>query len=473
MKFNEKELAELSCGTADFEGRLNHKRAHKSGSKERWFKLKYNLLFYFNINELGQIDSRQPAGVIVLENYSINLDMFEGAFAFSISFRDEHEKRHILSCRSEDLVEQWVIALKQASYEHWRSQLIVLQERLCKKTGKDPLLIARCNATETEGCCCCSGMRNSDIAAIVMKNSSCTSCPLGPPPDILHIPPPPFPEFLQQSSDFYPNLGALPFPPHLNDSPCKHLCDRRSEGVQYIEMPQQGTVFDDTWLLVLISSCLGVILIGVILATFFLKCKLSRSGKNGVISMPNAATGMQTKNGRIQNEAVLYPCTTDTLQDSRVMWATLTPRGTTRHYLEEHTYETIGGGQFHKRACSTTPTEHTYADPPVTTPVHTRPKDDKAFDNTAFVDYEEPLSVKTEYYQLNDVLEPSDSGILTIQRGTLRPHVSSPTRIEHPNLPPLNLLPHKRASKKGSIGQHSSDTLLRSSITSSTYIPTI
>lgn len=84
----------------------------------------------------------------------------------------------------------------------------------------------------------------------------------------------------------------------------------------------------------------------------------NRNGKGGVISMPNAASGMQTKNGRLQNEAVLYPCAADTMQDSRVMWATLTPRGTTRHYLEEHTYETIGGGQFHKRACATTPTEH-------------------------------------------------------------------------------------------------------------------
>lgn len=52
----------------------------------------------------------------------------------------------------------------------------------------------------------------------------------------------------------------------------------------------------------------------------------------------------------------------------------------------------------------------TYADPPAITPVQNRPKDDKAFDNTAFVDYEEPLSIKTEYYQLNDVLEPSESG---------------------------------------------------------------
>ncbi|KZC11869.1 hypothetical protein WN55_03901, partial [Dufourea novaeangliae] len=324
-------------------------------------------------------------------------------------------------------------------------------------------------------------MRELDL---IMNNSGCAFCTLEPPPDILHIPPPPFPAILQQSSDFYPRTDLLTFLPHLNDSPCKHFCDRRYEGVQYIEMPQQGTIFDDTWLLVLISSCVGVIFIGVMLAILLLKCKFNRSGKNGAMSMPNASSGAQTKNGRIQNEAVLYPCTTDAMQDSRVMWATLTPRGTTRHYLEEHTYETIDSGQFHKRACSTTPTEHvklkallifqTYADPPVTTPIQNRPKDDKAFDNTAFVDYEEPLSIKTDYYQLNDILEPNDC-ILTIQqRGTLRPHVSSPTRIEHPNLPPLNLHPHKRSFRKGSTTLQASDTLLRrSSITSTTYIPTI
>ncbi|XP_017890050.1 pleckstrin homology domain-containing family J member 1-like isoform X1 [Ceratina calcarata] len=148
MKFNEKELAEASSGPADIEGRLNHKRAHKSviiilGFKEKWFKLRYNLLFYFNINELGQIDDRQPAGVIILENYSINLDAgtTEGVFAFSIAFRDEYEKRHVLSGRSESQVEKWVNALKQASYEYWRFRLIMLQEKLLKITGKDPLLV--------------------------------------------------------------------------------------------------------------------------------------------------------------------------------------------------------------------------------------------------------------------------------------------------------------------------------------------
>ena len=61
-----------------------------------------------------------------------------------------------------------------------------------------------------------------------------------------------------------------------------------------------------------------------------------------------------------------------------------------------------------------------------------------------------------------------------MQRGTLRPRVSSPTRIEHPNLPPLNLQPHKYGThRKNSGNQHVSDTLLRNGLTTSTYIPTI
>ncbi|XP_008544295.1 pleckstrin homology domain-containing family J member 1-like [Microplitis mediator] len=142
MKYNEKELIEISRGIGELEGRLNHKRAHKSVFKERWFKLKSNLLFYFNITELGQVDEKQPAGIIILENYNVNTDAAsEGPFAFSIVFRDEQDKRHILTGRSESQVSQWVSALKQASYEYWRSQLIMLQEKLCQKTGKDPLLI--------------------------------------------------------------------------------------------------------------------------------------------------------------------------------------------------------------------------------------------------------------------------------------------------------------------------------------------
>lgn len=51
-----------------------------------------------------------------------------------------------------------------------------------------------------------------------------------------------------------------------------------------------------------------------------------------------------------------------------------------------------------------------------------------------------------------------------LQKSTLRPRVSSPTRIEHPNLPPLNLYPKKYGSYKGAGNyQQSSDTLLKNS----------
>lgn len=81
-------------------------------------------------------------------------------------------------------------------------------------------------------------------------------------------------------------------------------------------------------------------------------------GKTGVSSIPVATSTVQAKIGRIPNEAVLYPCTTDTLQDSRVMWATLTPRGTTRHYLEDHHYETINNSRFQKLTIAASPSEH-------------------------------------------------------------------------------------------------------------------
>lgn len=80
--------------------------------------------------------------------------------------------------------------------------------------------------------------------------------------------------------------------------------------------------------------------------------------KSGGMSIPAPTSCTESKTIRMHNEAVLYPCATDNIQDSRVMWATLTPRGTTRHYLEEHTYETIGNGSTHKRAYSSGPIEH-------------------------------------------------------------------------------------------------------------------
>lgn len=99
------------------------------------------MLFYFSLNEIGQIVN-QPEGVIILENYIVNKDTsHDSAFTFSITFQNEHDKRHILSCRSEVQTEQWIEALRQASYQFWRSKLTLLQNELCLKTGRDPLLM--------------------------------------------------------------------------------------------------------------------------------------------------------------------------------------------------------------------------------------------------------------------------------------------------------------------------------------------
>lgn len=147
MRFNDKELVDIGTGPAELEGRLNHRRAtggnfNQSGFKERWFKLKSNLLFYFRINELGKIDHKEPLGVIVLENSNVQYELSTGVpFSFSLIFRDDPDKKHYFSGRSESHVGQWVMAMKQASYEYWRSQLILLQTKLNSLTGKDPLLM--------------------------------------------------------------------------------------------------------------------------------------------------------------------------------------------------------------------------------------------------------------------------------------------------------------------------------------------
>lgn len=147
MKINDKELANLSLKEVTFEGRLHHKKVNgnftQPGFKERWFKLRANILFYFNLNETGKIyDNKKPSGAIILENSIIQCETIsETPFAFSILFHDDGDRKHFFSGRSEENVRRWVDALKEASYEFWRRKLMVLQRTLSSLTGKDPLLM--------------------------------------------------------------------------------------------------------------------------------------------------------------------------------------------------------------------------------------------------------------------------------------------------------------------------------------------
>ena len=67
----------------------------------------------------------QPAGVFVLENSHIQYEVCTGVpFAFSVTFRDEPDHKHLFSGHSEDCIYQWVAAMKQATYVNLPSGIL-------------------------------------------------------------------------------------------------------------------------------------------------------------------------------------------------------------------------------------------------------------------------------------------------------------------------------------------------------------
>ncbi|XP_049880859.1 uncharacterized protein LOC126377202 [Pectinophora gossypiella] len=181
MKCNVRELAHLSDQPCVIEGRLNYKKLstasyrHQPVFKERWFRLINNYLFYFKISEMGKFDTKNPAGVFVMENSSIQMEHGQNIpFSFSISFIDEPEKRHLFAARAEDNVVQWVIKLRECSYEYLRNQLHTLQSKIFSITGKDPLLLVPRN----EGACLWAPAVPFSTAAACTVNTSSFSCHL-------------------------------------------------------------------------------------------------------------------------------------------------------------------------------------------------------------------------------------------------------------------------------------------------------
>ncbi|XP_030026832.2 uncharacterized protein LOC115444958 [Manduca sexta] len=181
MKCNIRELAQLSDQPCIIEGRLNYKKI-SNGSyrnqtvfKERWFRLIKNYLFYFKISEMGKFDTKNPAGMFVMENSSIQMEHgLNIPFSFSISFIDEPEKRHIFAARAEDNVVQWVMKLRECSYEYLRSRLHTLQSKIYSITGKDPLLLVPRN----EGACLWAPAVPYSTTPACTVNTSSFSCHL-------------------------------------------------------------------------------------------------------------------------------------------------------------------------------------------------------------------------------------------------------------------------------------------------------
>lgn len=62
-------------------------------------------------------------------------------------------------------------------------------------------------------------------------------------------------------------------------------------------------------------------------------------------------------------------------------------------------------------------------------------------------DYEDPTPLMDSYHDdLDSGYQEPQEYISTLPRTSPRPLVSSPTKIENPNIPPLNIYPHRTST---------------------------
>lgn len=154
-----------------------------------------------------------------------------------------------------------------------------------------------------------------------------------------------------------------------------------------------------------------------------------------------------------------------------MLWAALTPRGTTHHFTAEppiyhqpyhhhhHSVPQYGSTLQHKaRSLPPIPTSPQRPSPYQITQITQQLPDalPVSFDNSGFVDSDDPTPV-VESYQLSELAETGSTGSMTSPHASPRPRVSSPTRIEHPNLPPLNLHPSHRGLRRTTLSRRESD----------------
>lgn len=187
---------------------------------------------------------------------------------------------------------------------------------------------------------------------------------LGPPPDtILSLPPPPLPAFLLPRSAILSTGGGGGGGGSGNNSqPCfaAFVCEpsmsvfgssggsiREQSGIEFIELSHKG--MEDTWVFILVSSCVGVLLLGALLAFILIKCRDVTFGSfhphsdasmmkppmpiiGSNLLYPNCSSGM-TPLGRHSGGNNFNNCGSNNNLDNRMLWATLTPRGTRHHIV--------------------------------------------------------------------------------------------------------------------------------------------
>ncbi|XP_032108247.1 pleckstrin homology domain-containing family J member 1 isoform X1 [Sapajus apella] len=111
MRYNEKELQALSRQPAEMAAELGM-RGPKKGS-----------------------DEAEPVGALLLERCRVTR---EEPGTFSISFIEDPERKYHFECSSEEQCQEWMEALRRASYEFMRRSLIFYRNEIRKVTGKTP-----------------------------------------------------------------------------------------------------------------------------------------------------------------------------------------------------------------------------------------------------------------------------------------------------------------------------------------------
>lgn len=198
-----------------------------------------------------------------------------------------------------------------------------------------------------------------------------------PPDAILSIPPPPLPSFLlPKSSD-----SVLPGNNHSQPCFAAFMCETtlgglNSDHIQYIELPRNPNLgIDEPWFFVLICILCAVLFISAVLSIILLKCRDSNCSYHDTnlkhqMTFPRDRdpTANAKAHGYVVGNGQLMPAYNPPLP---VLWATLTPHGTTQHFLsepypQEDHYEAIDYNRKAYQACVndlnktfTTPTKKT------------------------------------------------------------------------------------------------------------------
>ncbi|XP_038056263.1 pleckstrin homology domain-containing family J member 1-like [Patiria miniata] len=156
MRYSEQELFRMACSAtteATMKGRLFYKGIQQGklrpvrelqgqAFREREFRLQGNFLFYYKLAEDRR--SPEPLGALLLERFTVQREMAaEKGFVFSIAFQEDRERKHFFLAPSAQLCDQWVQAIRSASYEQLKSTWIMLRSKIKRLTDMQ-------QATETQ-----------------------------------------------------------------------------------------------------------------------------------------------------------------------------------------------------------------------------------------------------------------------------------------------------------------------------------